>query len=170
MNKQELFEKALNEFDEWPSHELDWEESEENKQALVLCIRSCVDDKKYNKGDISTGGTGFNPYYFELVCTREEFEAAKAERGKFTQEFLVNPAHDNWLPCKILFQGAKHTILKTPSGREFSRRTAKLNIRDIDKRTDKERAVDDLLKGVGAVNNSRFIAELAYDKWVGDKQ
>ena len=174
MNKQELFEKALNEFDEWPYDEFDWENTEKNSPALVFCIRDCHDDKAYREGGIYTGGTGADPYYFNVICTREEFEAAKTKRSKkFTKEFNVRGGTnvpEVWQPCEVLFSGTRYIVVKNENGREFSRRKAKIKIRDIDKRTDKEKAVDDIVKTLNRSMAYREAAEIIYDKWVGDKK
>ena len=49
---------------------------------------------------------------------------------------------DQWLPCEVLFKGSRHTIIKVSGGREYSHKTSKLKIRDIDLRTDEEKAID----------------------------
>jgi len=160
MNKQELFEKALNEFNKWPYV---------NRASMVYDIHGGVYADFYGASD-----DGLNESWFSFVCTREEFESAKAERSKkFTKEFNVRGGTnvpEVWQPCEVLFSGTRYIVVKNENGREFSRRKAKIKIRDIDKRTDKEKAVDDMLMRINKREHLGDILGFVYDKWVGDKK
>ena len=64
----------------------------------------------------------------------------------FTKEFAIKGGANIplvWKSCEVVYSGSRYTVVKTESGKEYSRKTAKLNIRDIDTRTDKEKAIDD---------------------------
>jgi len=66
------------------------------------------------------------------------------ERPKpiFTQEFRVlGGSIEVWQKCKIVFQGKRYTVVENENGKEFSRKTAKIKIRDIDTRTDEDKAI-----------------------------
>ncbi len=90
----------------------------------------------------------------------------------FTKEFKVKGGTcETWQACKIVFVGKKYTVVENENGKEFSRKTAKITIRDIDTRTDKEKACDAIWKELddtGTPYDLRVAMELAYDKWVGE--
>jgi len=84
----------------------------------------------------------------------------------FTKEFKVKGGTcETWQACKIVFVGKKYTVVENESGKEFSRKTAKITIRDIDTRTDKEKAIDEAYRS--DLNVKENLAA-AYDKWVGE--
>lgn len=65
----------------------------------------------------------------------------------FTQEFAVRGGSSIplvWEPCKVKYNGSKYVVLVDINGREYSRRKVKLMIRDIDTRTPKQKAVDEM--------------------------
>jgi len=50
-----------------------------------------------------------------------------------TKEFRVRGGSDEvWQKCKIVFVGKRYTVVENENGKEFSRRTAKITIRDIE--------------------------------------
>ena len=50
----------------------------------------------------------------------------------FTQEFRVRGGQSEvWQKCKIVFKGKRYTVVENETGKEFSRKTAKIMIRDI---------------------------------------
>ncbi len=73
MNKQELFEKALSEFDEWPYDEC----------SMIYCHTTYM---RYQQGVFSSfdekSDCDLNHDNWLFICTREEFEAEKAKRSK----------------------------------------------------------------------------------------
>ena len=77
-----LLDKAIEQYQGvWPT--FDWESHERNKNALVLVVR--LDPNwnldKVSVGDITLGGTAAEPYYAEVICTKEEFEKRARELG-----------------------------------------------------------------------------------------
>ncbi len=73
-----------------------------------------------------------------------------------------------WQPCEILFEGNKYIVVRNKDGREFSRRKSKIQIRDIDNRTDKEKAIDEVMSSAVIFANRETMENLlsiAYDKW-----
>lgn len=69
MNRQELFEKALNEFYVWPY----------DKVGMVYCIKG---NNEYKAVLFSDCDDRLDKEGWTFVCTREEFEAAKAKQKK----------------------------------------------------------------------------------------
>jgi len=66
------------------------------------------------------------------------------ERPLYTKEFRVlGGSNEVWQKCKIVFKGKRYTVVENENGKEFSRKTAKIKIRDIDTRTDEEKAIAD---------------------------
>lgn len=56
----------------------------------------------------------------------------------YTQEFRVlrnSPVGEVWQKCKVVFEGKRYTVVENENGKEFSRKTSKIEIRDIDTRT-----------------------------------
>ena len=70
---------------------------------------------------------------------------------EFTQEFrLISGRGETWHKCKVVFKGKRYTVVENENGKEFSRRTAKLVIRDVKPtKTDKEKAIDGILCTMG---------------------
>lgn len=65
--------------------------------------------------------------------------------SEFNKEFAVRGGTNCepvWQRCKILFEGEKFIVVVNENGREFSRRKAKIQMRDIDTRTDREKIID----------------------------
>lgn len=159
MNK-EFLEKALDRFDEWPFCE----------QEMIYCHDIHELGRFY--GYTSDSRSRLNQAKFTYVCTREEFEQAKAlkelaenatahglemtkihytpntnEQPVYTKEFVARGGKSIdkvWQPCEILFEGAKFIVVRDKHGREYSRRKAKIEIRDIDTRTAEQKCIDDL--------------------------
>ncbi|NRA76716.1 MAG: hypothetical protein HRU18_00790 [Pseudoalteromonas sp.] len=66
---------------------------------------------------------------------------------RFFQEFRVlGGDNEVWQKCKIVFKGKRYTVVENENGKEFSRKTANIFIRDIDTRTDTEKCGSDLDK------------------------
>ena len=71
----------------------------------------------------------------------------------YTKEFNVRGGlniESVFQPCEILFEGNKYIIVRNSGGKEFARKRSRIIIRDIDTRTDVEKAKDDLSKLVGS--------------------
>lgn len=71
------------------------------------------------------------------LCSYQQYkqvwEEAK-QKPVYTQEFAVRGGSNVPLifePCEVVYSGSKYTVLKDKNGREYSRRTSKLIIRDI---------------------------------------
>ena len=99
--------------------------------------------------DIDDGGGKY-----QYICTAEEFNNYKPEKtapSEFTQEFrLISGRGETWHKCKVVFKGKRYTVVENENGKEFSRRTAKLVIRDVKPtKTDKEKAIDGILCTMG---------------------
>lgn len=66
----------------WP--EFSWEESKQNKHAIVKTIKQWEDaeeGKIYHKGHIGKGGTSVDPEFCEVVCTKPGFESCAKRLG-----------------------------------------------------------------------------------------
>lgn len=105
--------------------------------------------------------------------TPEEKEALDSIINKplvYTQEFRVKGGNNpRYQPCRVVYSGTKYTVVVNSDGREFSRKTSKLDIRDIDTRTKKEKAIDEIESELSKIAYStRSALELAYDEWVGE--
>lgn len=91
----------------------------------------------------------------------------------YTQEFRVTGGDNpRYQPCRVVYSGTKYTVLVNSDGREFSRKTSKLDIRDIDTRTKKEKAIDDIFSNK-EVRNCVFSATqeaLGYHRVNDDQQ
>ena len=104
---------------------------------------------------------GLNTDNFRVVCTRDAFNKCVEEmtnmniKPVYTKEFRVISGNSPvWQKCKIVFVGKRYTVVENENGKEFSRKTSKIAIRDIDTRTDKEKAIDDLDRTITMVNQS----------------
>ena len=171
MNKQELFEKALNEFDEWPYKKY---------RSMVYCLK---DTRRYKAGDFSdyfaNNDKNLNSDGWAFVCTREGFEAAKAERSKKYWDgegdlekgmvvLLPHPCSDN-IEATVVFNDNDLLWVKASTG-TVNRIVDIDKCKPIDNRTDKEKAVDELMRDIPIESTIKEVMELAYDKWVGDKK
>lgn len=79
MKNIELIDKAINKFNGvWPKAEFDGVDTNKWQEAMLLCLAP-ASDVGARHGEIHCGSTGFDSHYFELICTRTEFEARKAE-------------------------------------------------------------------------------------------
>ena len=59
-------------------------------------------------------------------------ELIPTQSPEFTQEFrLISGRGETWHKCKVVFKGKRYTVVENENGKEFSRRTAKLVIRDV---------------------------------------
>ncbi len=70
----------------WP--EFDWDDSEYNQNAIVETIQRWYhdgEDKYYEAGDISKGGTAIDNMYCRVICTKEQFEQRALELNKEKQ-------------------------------------------------------------------------------------
>lgn len=170
MNKQELFEKALNEFDAWPF----------TKSHMFIDTSD----------GFFVGGSGKNsqPIWHSFVCTREEFEAAKAERSGFENGQEVFIAQINTLAgveekryyIKEYWCGSGNQQQYVELGIIFdNKKDAENKCKEllgipIDTRTDKEKAVDDFIGSIKCFPAQYSEVHKAiwdfYDKWVGDKK
>jgi hypothetical protein len=180
MNKQELFEKALNEFDEWPY----------DKVGMACCIKGVG---VYVKGEFISRSysddTNLNTINFKFVCSREEFEAAKAkckpkpiytkemqERGEFPAVGMEVEVYTDQHKNQTMRGEAVHI------GQSFGRQRFVVQcenwigifcidrIKPIDTRTAKEKAINEVIEKVGSYSGtSKKSLSIAYDKWVGDE-
>lgn len=74
MDNKDLVLEAVKHFGGvWPSD--GWGCTKPEKQLIGLCLKDYWVDGGYNKGGLHQIGVGFDPSFWELVCTREEFEA-----------------------------------------------------------------------------------------------
>ena len=102
-------------------------------------------------------------------CVKELSEAKWMNKPVYTKEFMVRGGTNCdpvWQPCEILFSGKKYTVVRSKEGREFSRRTVKLNIRDIDIRTDKENIFNDMYKFISNVAKYQALDDRSLNEYL----
>lgn len=121
----------------------------------------------------------FKESEFEIIATRpvkaKETVDVPVDESTYTQEILLSSGgYSAWVPCKVIFTGNRHTILKTVTGKEHCRKTSKLKLRDIDLRTEKEKAFDSFWNNLAeCADNPRTLEQslkIAFDagvEWVG---
>ena len=84
---------------------------------------------------IDFGGVQYNQDYYYIV--------ERPSTHIYTKEFNVRGGSNIepvFQPCEILFEGDKYIVVRNNDGREFVRRRSRIIIRDIDTRTDEEKA------------------------------
>lgn len=162
MNKQELFEKALNKLDKWSFPE-------------SYLLYDVVAGRFVSRDSVKA-----LPTWLKLICTREEFEAAKAKPKIYTQEmndngqlpevgmmFIDSELNNN--PVKCLVVHSQKAVYE--HGGDYL--AAELHeCEPVSVKTDKEKAIDEMLSSVESYNENEYAKHLlskAYDKWVGNE-
>ena len=122
----------------------------------VICtikeFNQCVEEMSTNYGRCSTGmlrrwhnGLKDNKPVTPPTAQGYEIKGDGGDKPVYTKEFRVLGGQaEVWQKCKVVFTGKRYTIVENENGKEFSRKTAKIFIRDIDTRTDTEKAIDDI--------------------------
>jgi len=86
----------------------------------------------------------------------------------FNKEFRVlGGSNEVWQKCKIVFQGKRYTVVENENGKEFSRKTANITIRDIDTRTDEEKSEADMIEHLtneGIVTYDNIMLKILIEK------
>lgn len=94
--KEELLEKSLNKYDEWPFGD---------SPGMIYCTGGATN---YKAGEFSgfyeDHDSDLNTSFWKLVCTREEFEAAKAKR-KLAKEILNITTYGQALTMMRAYRG-----------------------------------------------------------------
>mgnify|MGYP005823761137 CR=1 FL=1 len=141
--------------------------------AIICGIKTynqCIDDMSTNYGRSSLKHLAI--WQARLKESKEALDSIVNKPLVYTQEFRVTGGHDpRYQPCRVVYSGTKYTVLVNSDGREFSRKTSKLDIRDIDTRTKKEKAINALMeKSVVFCNNEIMSScfSIAFDEWVGE--
>ncbi len=139
----------------WP--EFSWNESKQNKHAIVKTIKQWEDEegKIYHKGHIGKGGTSLDSEFCELVCTKSEFEAEAKRMGyingyKFMEE-CTEKGKPN-LPDDVMVSVMTHGRGRLPAGHVGFWNWRSSEIKSF-------RVVDERYKPVSEISESKPDAE-----------
>ncbi len=64
--------------------------------------------------------------------TSSQFIIKLPSNPEFNKEFCVRGGDDDiWFKCKIVFVGKRYTVVENENGKEFSRKSANIRLRDV---------------------------------------